>query len=142
DIASGWQRMQAFTAGQTGSLTMVSFTAFQACHPDAPLLIEVYPLDPVGQPSGPARTPVTVAAGSVGWAPRAVPVAMNATVDVGLRYGIVVSSTATRGCYGLAFNDAAPYPGGGEAYRSGGSAFVPETGRSDKFWTAVRPAAT
>ena len=110
EIHSGWQRMQAFTAGRTGSLTAVSVTTFQTGSPDATLRIEVYRLDPAQRPTGTALASVTLAAGAISWAPVALPATVNMAVGVGLRHCGVVSSATTRGCFGLAYNDTPPIP--------------------------------
>jgi hypothetical protein len=60
-------------------------------------------------------------------------------VTAGERYAIVAKSATSAGCYGLAYNDAAPYAGGGAAYSStSGTTFTAETNRSLKFQTFVR----
>jgi hypothetical protein len=139
DIRAGWQRMQTFVAGRTGWLTTVSYTTFQNGNPDAPLQIEVYRVDTALQPAAPALVSVAVTASAVGWSPRELRVPVDVAVTAGRRYGIVARSAATTGCYGMTYNDAAPYPGGGEAYSAtGGSSYVAEPDRSSKFWTAVR----
>ena len=59
-------------------------------------------------------------------------------MTAGVRYGIVVRSANTTGCYGMVHNDASPYPGGGEAYSSNsGGSFTVETNRSIRFVTTV-----
>lgn len=59
-------------------------------------------------------------------------------VTAGKRYGLLVRSATTTGCYGLEYNDSSPYPGGGEAYSNDhGVTFRAEPGRSLKFSTSV-----
>jgi hypothetical protein len=130
--------MQTFVPSRSATLTSASYTTFQNGSPNAPLQVGIYKLDSSMQKVGSALTTTTIAASSVGWSPRNLVIAPNVAVTAGTRYGIVASSSATVGCYGLTYNDSAPYPGGGEAYSSnGGSSFVAETNRSSKFWSAV-----
>jgi hypothetical protein len=140
DIRSGWQRMQTFVAGRSGTLTTMAYTTFREGNPNAPLELDLYQVNSSLQTVGPRLATVPVAASSVGWSPRNLAVATGVPVTAGVRYGIVVRSATTTGCYGLTYSDTAPYPGGGEAYSStGGTGYVPEPNRSSKFWTAVGP---
>jgi hypothetical protein len=77
---------------------------------------------------------------AIGWSARDVTVTPNITVQAGTRYGLLVRSANTTGCYGLEYDDSAPYPGGGEAYSSdNASTFRVEANRSLKFSTSVSP---
>lgn len=138
DVGSGVARFQTFVAGRTGRLSAVSYTSFQAGNPDAGLEISVYRATDAFQPSGAALSSTVVPATRIGWSPRDVTVAPGIPVVAGQRYGLLVRSANTTGCYGLAYNDSSPYPGGGEAYRNdNGSTFRAEAGRSLKFSTSV-----
>ncbi|MBB5874329.1 hypothetical protein F4553_007763 [Allocatelliglobosispora scoriae] len=138
DIGGSVQRAQTFTASRTGTLSSVSFTSFQAGTPTAGLTLDVYQADASSRPTGAVLASTTVAAGSVGWSPRNVTARTSVAVTQGSRYAIVVRSATTGGCYGLAYNDSAPYPGGGGAYSSnGGATFSAEANRTLKFQTTI-----
>jgi hypothetical protein len=138
DVGAAVARFQTFVAGRTGRLSAVSYTSFQAGNPDAGLEISVYRATDAFQPSGAALSSTVVPAARIGWSPREVTVAPDIPVVAGQRYGLLVRSANTTGCYGLAYNDSSPYPGGGEAYSNdNGSTFRAEAGRSLKFSTSV-----
>lgn len=139
DIGSGVARFQTFVAGRTGTLSGVSYTGFQAGNPNAGLEISVYRADDTSRPTGTALSTTVVPTTSIGWSPREITVRPDIRVTAGQRYGFLVRSDTASGCYGLEYNDSAPYPSSGEAYSNdGGATFRAETGRSLKFWTAVR----
>jgi hypothetical protein len=72
------------------------------------------------------------------FAPHRVTTNPNIPVTAGTRYTIVTRSATSAGCYGLEYNDKAPYPGGGEAYSNNtGASFGAEANRSLKFYTTV-----
>ncbi|MEU4250243.1 family 43 glycosylhydrolase [Amycolatopsis sp. NPDC026612] len=138
DVGSGVARFQTFVPSRTGTLSRVSYTSFQAGNPNAGLEVGVYRANDAFQPTGAALSSTVVPASAIGWSPRDVSVAPGVTVTAGQRYGLMVRSATTTGCYGLAYNDSAPYPGGGEAYsHDNGSTFRAEAGRSLKFSTGV-----
>jgi hypothetical protein len=142
DIGRNIARVQTFVAGRTGTLTSASYATYQQGYPDAGLQIAIYQAGAGFQPTGAALYSTTLPASSIGWAPRAATVYPNIPVTAGTRYGIVVRSANTTGCYGLLHNDAAPYPGGGEAYSSdSGATFRAETGRTTRFETTVSSRA-
>lgn len=139
DIGKNIQRSQAFVATRTGVLTSVSFTTFKNNDPDAGLQIELFEagdsLKPVGEPLSSTLVP----ADSIGWAPKNITITPKIPVIRGKRYCIVVSSTSSAGCYGYAYNDFAPYPGGGETYSvDGGKNYSVEKNRSLKFQTIIQ----
>jgi hypothetical protein len=136
--ATGLRRMQTFVASRSGTLTGASYTTFRMGNPDAGLTVNVVAVDASSQPAGTPLYSTTVPADVIGWSPRGLTVLPNVAVTAGTRYAILVRSSTTTGCYGLTYNDAAPYPGGGEAYSTGG-AFVAEANRSSKFETTVGP---
>jgi hypothetical protein len=89
-------------------------------------------------PTGSPVYSTTLASSSIGWAPRSATIYPNVAVTAGTRYGIELSSATTGGCYGLAYSDSAPYPGGGESYSGdSGETFSVEANRSLKFTTTV-----
>lgn len=136
--ATGLRRMQTFVASRSGVLTGASYTTFQKGNPSAGLTVSLVAVDASLQPVGTPLFTTTVPADVIGWSPRNLTVLPNVAVNAGTRYAILVRSATTSGCYGLTYNDAAPYPGGGEAYSTGG-AFVAEAGRSSKFETTIGP---
>ncbi|WP_188195723.1 discoidin domain-containing protein [Nonomuraea sp. SYSU D8015] len=135
DIASGWSRLQSFVPSRTGRLDAASLTVFQegASHD---LVIDLVTVDDGLRPTGTLSTTV-VPRTAVGWSPRQIVVRTRGSVSAGVRYALLARSAATTGCYGFAYNDAAPYPGGGSSYRSGTGNWTPEVNRSHKFMTAV-----
>jgi hypothetical protein len=138
DVAGGIQRAQTFTAGRSGRLQRVSYTTFQAGHPDGPMVLEVSRLGVDGRPGEPlVRREVPAAA--VSWSPSRVAVEVGLDVAAGDRFALVVRSAASRGCYGMAYNDADPYPadGGGLYSNDGGTTWREETGRDLRIDTTV-----
>ena len=143
DVGGNIERVQSFVAGRSGLLTSVSGALFQSGSPNTGLEMDIYAAGGSGQPTGSALFSAVVPAYSVGWSPRAVTIYPNVAVTAGTRYGLVLKSATTGGCYGMAYNDAAPYPGGGEAYSSNsGASFSVETNRSLQFATTVSARST
>jgi hypothetical protein len=138
DIGGKIQRSQSFVPSRSGPLTGVAYTSFQRGNPTAGLRIAIHTADSTYRPTGAALWSTVVATSSIGWSPRNITVRPGIRVVAGTRYAIVVSSNTTAGCYGLAYNDAAPYPGGGAAYsKNSGASFAAETNRTMKFYTTV-----
>lgn len=135
-------RIQTFVAGRTGTLTTASYTTFQSGTPNAGLEVDIYPVGADLQPSGPALFSQVLPQSSIGWSPRDATVYPNIAVTAGTRYGIALKSTTTAGCYGMVYNDSAPYPGGGQAYSdNSGATYRVEANRSTKFSTTVSDRA-
>lgn len=151
DIAGNTERLQTFTPSRTGRLASVIVTTFKqgvpdhgsppdtypGPTPDAPLTIRI--VKPNGQSMGTLASG-TVPESSVGWSARNVTVPVNVPVTGGQQYGIALSSAATQGCYGFAYNDANPYPRGQELLSTdGGQTWAAETaGQRDlKFETTL-----
>ncbi len=138
DLRTGIARFQTFVPSRSGTLSAVSYTTFQSGNPNAGLEFDVYRANGSFQPTGTALSSTLLPASSIGWSPRAVTITPNIAVTAGTRYGLLVKSATSSGCYGMAYNDSSPYPGGGEAYSSNsGSTFSAESGRSLKFSTSV-----
>jgi hypothetical protein len=138
DVGRTIERVQTWVAGRSGTLTSVQYTTFQSGNPDAGLEIDVVTADGSFRPTGTPLFRTVVPAYSIGWSPRDVTISPNVPVTAGTRYGIVVKSASTTGCYGMVHNDAAPYPGGGEGYSSdSGASFTAEANRSIRFATTV-----
>ncbi|MFC4038101.1 family 43 glycosylhydrolase [Dactylosporangium siamense] len=129
--ASLLRRTQSFVATRTGTLTSASYTTFQRGPVNAGLTISIVTA------SGSPLYTTTVPASDIGWAPRNVTISPDVAVTAGTRYGIRVTSATTTGCYGLTYNDAAPYPSGGESYSTDGVTWIPETNRTSKFETTI-----
>jgi hypothetical protein len=137
--AAGYQRMQTFVASRSGTLTSAAYTTFQDGNPDRGLTVAVVAVNASLQPVGQPLYITTVPTNEIGWSPRNLTVRPDILISAGTRYGILLRSATTSGCYGLTYNDAAPYPGGGEAYSTNGSTFVAEPDRSSKFETTIGP---
>ena len=129
-------RIQTFVPSRTGKLTSASLTTFQIDEPTAGLTLEIVTADAGYTPTGPALYTVTIPTASIGWSPQNVTINPNISVTAGVRYGIVARSTTTSGSYGWVFNDNAPYPSGGSAYKTSGP-WTAETNRTLKFQTTV-----
>jgi hypothetical protein len=140
DIAGDVRREQTFTAKRSGRLGSLSVTAFKdgteagrvpRTPPSEPLNIEI---------SDGTRTlwSGSVPADQIGWSARNVTVHPGIRVVRAAHYSVRLSSATTQGCYGLAYNDTDPYPGGTSAVSTdGGSTFTTEPARDLKFVTTV-----
>jgi hypothetical protein len=137
DVAGRIHRAQTFTAGRDGRLKRVSYTTFQVGRPDAPLVLEVARLGADGRPGAPvARREVPATA--VSWSPSRVGVDVDINVAAGEQFALVLRSAAGHGCYGMAYNDADPYPGGGGLYSNdGGLTWREEIGRDLRIDTTL-----
>jgi hypothetical protein len=143
DISRNIARIQTFVPSRGGTLTSASYTTYQSGDPDAGLRVQIFQATAAFQPTGPALYDTVVPASSIGWAPRDLTVYPGIAVTAAVRYGIVVTSSATTGCYGMVYNDSSPYPGGGEGYsNTSGATFSAEANRSTKFTTTVSDRAT
>ena len=139
DIGHCIERSQLFTATRSGVLTGVSITAFRSGYPDDSLYISVYPAGENGLPAGKPLSAAAFSADAISWSPQRVTMRPGIMVTRGKRYAIVIRSGATAGCYGVAYSDAAPYPGGGAGYSGDcGKAFSAEENRSLQFMTFVK----
>ena len=138
DVSGRLQRAQTFTAGRTGTLTRVAFTAFQDNHPDGPLRLQVAELGDDGTP-GRVLAERAVPVSEVRWSPAEIALDAGVPVRAGERYAIVVSAPAsTRRGYGFTYSDANPYDGGGALVSTdGGGSWTAEAGRDLKFETSV-----
>ncbi len=137
DTAGTISRAQSFRVRAGGYLGTVSYTTFQSGHPDAPLQVRI---TEVGDDGAPGRTLATssVPADSLAWSPTWVTVHPGVAVTAGEQLAVVVSSTTGRGCYGTAYSDADPYPGGQESYSNdGGASWHAEAGRDLHLRTVV-----
>ena len=142
DIGRNIARIQTFVAGRSGTLTSASYTTYQSGDPNAGLNLQIFQANAAFQPTGSALYDTVIPASSIGWAPRDLTVYPNIAVTAGVRYGIVVKSSNTTGCYGMVHNDSSPYPGGGEGYsNTTGATFTAEANRSTKFSTTVSDRA-
>ncbi|TDD87813.1 hypothetical protein E1293_07325 [Actinomadura darangshiensis] len=143
DIAGDVRREQSFTAGRGGRLASLAVTAFkdgteegrvERTPPSEPLTVEI---------TDGSRTlwSESVPAGRIGWSARNLTVHPGIRIERGHRYTVRLGSTATQGCYGVAYNDHDPYRGGTSAVsHDGGATFTPEPARDLKFFTTVRRA--
>jgi hypothetical protein len=140
DIAGDERREQTFTAGRSGRLTSLAVTAFKdgtekgrvfRTPPSDPLTIEL---------RDGARTlwSTTLPADTIGWSARNLIVHPRVHVEHGHEYAVVLGSATTTGCYGFAFDDQNPYPGGTSAVSTdAGATFTPEPARDIKFFTEI-----
>lgn len=99
DISNGTKRTQTFKATKTGLLNDVSISAFKNTYPDADLLIEI------GEPGNDKMLSSSIIKGDkVSWSPKNMVVHPKIKVVRGKSYIIAISSTTTKGCYGLEYN--------------------------------------
>ncbi len=132
DIAGGIARSQGFTVPQDGDLTSVRFTSYQSGHPDAPLVLDLRRVTDVGD-LGETISSVEVPAARMGWAARWVELALDRplAVTAGQRFAVVARTQATRGAYGIAYSDTAPYAGGvASISHDSGATWAVEEGRT------------
>jgi hypothetical protein len=139
DIFGATRRAQTFTAGRSGELTRVAFTAYQDNHPNGPLLLRLTELDAAGHPADVLAERV-VAVEQTSWAPAELELGPGIEVEAGRRYAIVAAAPgSSRRGYGMTYDDGDPYPGGGALISAdGGTTWREEAGRDLKFETSVR----
>jgi hypothetical protein len=140
DIVGEERRAQTFTAGRSGRLTSLAVTAFKdgtevgrvpRTPPSDPLTVEL---------RDGTRTlwSTTVAADAIGWSARNLVLHPRVRLQHRHMYTVVLGSATTTGCYGVAFDDQNPYPGGTSAVSTdGGATFTPEPTRDLKFYTEI-----
>ena len=152
EVAGQDEAMQTFTAGRTGTLAQVRFTAFQSSttqdvsspvyEPDQPLTLQLVTLSSSGG-IGQVLARQTYATTAVGYSARNLVMQPDVPVTRGQAYAVVASSDTSQGCYGVASNGADPYPGGNAAFSTdGGQTFTAAPGTDLKFLTVVGPPAT
>lgn len=135
DISKSVRRSQSFTQNSSGALTF-SLTTFKTGYPDAGLQLTIYKSNGAGQPTGEPLGTQTVPASKIGWSAKKIDVSPHMPSIKPGKYCVVISSTATTGCYGLAYRDSKK-PNFIESYSNdGGKTFISEPHRSLKFgWT-------
>ena len=141
DIAGGLARSQSFTVPEAGDLTRVRFTSFQSGHPDAPLVLDLRRASDEGVP-GETVASATVPTSQASWAARWVDLKLDSplAVKAGERFAVVARSAATRGAYGIAYSDTAPYEGGvASISHDGGTTWTVEKGRALHVEADVTP---
>lgn len=137
DIGNNVERLQTFTPSQSGTLTSIAVTTFQAGSPNANLMIDIVSVNAQGQPTDTLSTH-SIAANSIGWSPRNTIISATIPVTDGQHYGMLLHSATTRGCYGMNYNSANLYNRGQELYcNNTGKSFSIETNRSLKFFTTL-----
>jgi hypothetical protein len=138
DIGGTVTRMQTFTTTQNGVLTAVNFTTFKTNYPDAPLQMAIFETS-VGKIVGSALSTANLSAAKVGWSAKSLKVNFNITVKAGQTYALVVSSAASRGCYGFAYNNHTAKATGVESVSTDkGVTYTTENGRTLKFKLIIR----
>ena len=138
DVGPTVRRLQTFTAGRSGRLTRVGLTTLTGGPANADLQLDVVSLGPDGLPAGVLAT-ASAPAARIGWSAREIGFDISGVeVTAGQRYGWVMRSPASAGCYGFAYNDEGVYPAGDAYYSSdGGTSWRLEPLRSLKFDTTV-----
>ncbi len=138
DIKNDTARAQSFTAKRSGKLTKLNITVFKNNYPDADLVVELYKANNLKQPVGKALSVHNISADRIGWSAKNFVVKPDLWVVKGGRYVFVLKSTSTKGCYGFAYSDFAPYLGGGASLSTDGAkTFKAEPKRTLKFQTFV-----
>lgn len=138
DIGRNIQRSQSFVASKSGLLSQLSIATFKSGFPDQALVVTIYAADDAYQPVGQQLSTTLVSQNSLKWSANHLTIKPSIPVVIGKRYAIVLSSTTSKGCYGIAYSDDAPYSDGGAAYSSdGGITFKKEINRSLMFQTII-----
>lgn len=124
DIGRNIARAQSFVASRTGVLSKLSVATFKSGFPDNSLLIGIQEADEDFRPIGPKLSSTLVSQDSLKWSANHLTIKLSVPVIAGKRYTFILSSAATKGCFGVAYSDDAPYKDGGAAYSAdGGSTF-------------------
>ncbi|UZR97187.1 family 43 glycosylhydrolase [Chondrinema litorale] len=140
EIQGDTQHGQSFIASKTGILSKVTFATFQSGYPDAGLTFEIYKAGKNSQPKGKVLSSITVSADSIGWSPKMISVQPNIKVKASKKYVLVVKSTSSKGCFGIEFNDNAPYAEGACILSTdNGNSFSIIDNRTLMFQTFVSP---
>ena len=130
---------QSFVASQTGLLSTVSITAFKKDNPDAALQLAIFAEEEASVPNAAPLYTTELPADSISWAARNRFIRPNIRVVAGKRYLLRVSSTASVGCYGLAYVAAEGLAGGpAPSAATGEQAKAPEEKRTLKFQTFIQ----
>src|SRR5204862_317180 len=106
DVGRTIARIQTFVPSRSGTLTSASYTTYQSGNPNTGLTVQIFRASEAFQPTGAALFDTVVPVSSIGWAPRDLTVYPDIAVTAGVRYGIVVKSSTTTGCYGMVHNDS------------------------------------
>jgi hypothetical protein len=101
DINSTTKRTTTFKATKTGLLTTLSLSTFKSAYPDAELQI-IIAADGSDQP----LKSFTVNADKLSWSPKNLILHPEIKVTAGKSYTISISSTTSKGCYGLEYDRA------------------------------------
>jgi hypothetical protein len=143
DIGRSIKRSQSFVASRTGVLTKLSVATFQSGFPDQPLQIELFEADENFRPTGQRLSLASINQDSLKWSANYLTIKMSTPVVIGKRYTFVLYSSASKGCFGIAYSDDAPYIGGGSAYSAdGGNTFTKEENRSLMFQTFIQKTSS
>ena len=136
DIAGNRSQRQSFIASRTGLLSAVSVTAYKKDNPNAALDLAIFSgEDASAQP----LYSTSLSADSVSWAARNRFIHPNLRVVAGKRYQLQVSSTATVGCYGLAYVESETTLGSKTAISATNEkAAIGEKGQTLKFQTFIQ----
>lgn len=131
DIYGTRSRSQSFTpsASAVGSPARVSVAVHQQGGPNGPLTVQLRTANSDGTPTSTVVGSSTYQPADVSWSPRFVTVQSNGNLVGGQKYAVVLTSTATQGCYGQQFQDTGLYGGGNEHFSN-------DTATS---WSSVEP---
>ena len=138
-VTGSQAQSQSFVASRTGLLSAVSITAFKKDNPNAALQLAIFADEAAAAPSAAPLYTTELPADSISWAARNRFVHPNLQVVAGKRYRLRVSSTASVGCYGLAYLEEQDLNGGkalGAA--TGEKATTPGEKRTLKFQTFIQ----
>ncbi|TSJ39159.1 family 43 glycosylhydrolase [Mucilaginibacter corticis] len=101
DINAATKRTTSFKAAKTGLLTNLSLSTFKSAYPDAELQITIS-----AEGSDQPLKSFTVNAGRLSWSPKNLVLHPEIKVIAGKTYTISISSTISKGCYGLEYDRA------------------------------------
>jgi len=97
-------RAQGFRAGRTGTLTLVSFAAYQYDRPDGPLTTTLSRLDESTHSELEVASQTWLPA-QIGWSPRMVSWSLNIPVLAGQHYLLRMQATLSHGSYGSLYSE-------------------------------------
>lgn len=131
DVYGTRARSQSFTPSSSavGSLIRASIAVHQQSVPNGPLTVQLRTASSDGTPGSTVIGSATYQPSDISWSPHFVSVQSTTPAVSGQRYAIVLTSSASQGCYAVQFQDSGLYAGGAEHFSN-------DTGTS---WSATEP---
>lgn len=133
DISRNIQRSQSFKAARNGTLKAIQLTSFKNTDPDSALVVAIYAADASFKPTGQPLAVSKVEEGKIGWSAKGIRCKFSLKLQKGKSYCMVISTNASAGCYGVAYNDDGISKGVQAYSKDNGKVFEEEKGRSLKY---------